>query len=166
MKKLPFIQPKKEFYLNVAVLLLVLNKLFETSRGKKNLNIDRIQTFYFLVNNPQILNKVLAHFNKKQIEIDVTDYYTVEKIFLDVSDLYDKKKLAVLIRFITLKGYVAVDFTKEDGFVFCLNSSGEDIVESLNSSYFKKITFFTEAALTLRSKNLSSINTFINSLIR
>jgi len=165
MNNLPYLQPKKELFLNLSILLLIINKLGLTVKGKKNLSFDKIRIFYFLINNPIILNKFLYLSGKELLEVDELDCYTVDSISINVDDLYDVEKIKILIKIVTLKGYVSVDLNKDDGFVFHLNQDGSSIVSKLETEYFNKINKFIDAILFLRSFSLSKINSLVNSAI-
>lgn len=165
MNNLPYLQPKKELFLNLSILLLIINKLGLTVKGKKNLSFDKIRIFYFLINNPIILNKFLYLSGKELLEVDELDCYTVDSISINVDDLYDVEKIKILIKIVTLKGYVSVDLNKDDGFVFYLNQDGSSIVSKLETEYFNKINKFIDAILFLRSFSLSKINSLVNSAI-
>mgnify|MGYP006157637109 CR=1 FL=1 len=84
MNNLPYLQPKKELFLNLSILLLIINKLGLTVKGKKNLSFDKIRIFYFLINNPIILNKFLYLSGKELLEVDELDCYTVDSISINV----------------------------------------------------------------------------------
>ena len=74
-----------------------------------------------MINNPIILNKFLYLSGKELLEVDELDCYTVDSISINVDDLYDVEKIKILIKIVTLKGYVSVDLNKDDGFVFFKN---------------------------------------------
>ena len=99
------------------------------------------------------------------MEVDELDCYTVDSISINVDDLYDVEKIKILIKIVTLKGYVSVDLNKDDGFVFYLNQDGSSIVSKLETEYFNKINKFIDAILFLRSFSLSKINSLVNSAI-
>ena len=98
MNKLPFIQPERELHYNLGILLLILGSLAQTSRKKKVLTIDKIQSFCFLVTKPAFLNKVLMLANKRQIAIDDVDYYTVDTLSVNVDELFDRERLLIMIK--------------------------------------------------------------------
>ncbi|WP_279722602.1 ABC-three component system middle component 4 [Acinetobacter baumannii] len=166
MSNLPFIQPKRDIYLNLGILLIIINRLAVTSNGKRNLSFERLQCFYFLVNNPLILNKVVSLAERKEINIKNSYFYKVESVSLDVDDLYDKNKLKLLIKIISLYGYLSVEINSDSGFVFYLSDKGSNLVSSLDSDYFNEINQLVEALLFLRSKSISKIVGFIRNAIR
>ncbi|WP_370623849.1 ABC-three component system middle component 4 [Vibrio parahaemolyticus] len=60
MSKLPYIQPNKDKHYNLGIILILLNSLSRTKRGKLNITIERLQIFYFLVTRPVFMNQVLS----------------------------------------------------------------------------------------------------------
>ena len=166
MSDLPYIQPKKELDLNMGILLLILDNLAETVRGKRNLNIEKMQIFYFLVNNPLILNKALSMLGQQQRSINHCEYYTVENLLLDVDDLYDKSKIALLLKMMSIKGYISVEFNKNEGFVFYLSEEGKKTLLHLDCNYFNKVREIVKAASILRSKSLGKLNGLVNTVVR
>jgi len=166
MSNLPFIQPKKEIYLNLCVILIIINHLANTPKGKRNLTFERLQNFYFLVNNPIILNKVILLADRKEIDVKESYFYKVDSISLDVDDLYDKNKMKTLIQIISLQGYISIEISPEGSFVFYLSDKGVSLVSSLDSEYFKEINQLVEALLFLRSQSIGKIVGFIRNAIR
>jgi hypothetical protein len=166
MNNLPFIQPRKELYLNISVILIIIGHMSTTPRGKKNLNIEKLQMFYYLVNNPIVLNKVIVLAEKNKVYIEDSYFYLVDSISLDVDDLYDRDKIKILIKMISLQGYLSVDFNEDNGFSFYLNERGVEVLSSLNSNYFEKINKYVEAIYFLRSLTASKISGLISNAIR
>ncbi len=116
MSKLPFIQPERELHYNLGILLLILGSLAQTSRNKKVLTIDKIQSFYFLVTKPAFLNKVLMLANKRQIAIDDVDYYTVDTLSVNVDELFDRERLLIMIKILSSKNYLSSEYSSSEGF--------------------------------------------------
>lgn len=164
MNSLPYIQPRNEIYLNIGVVLIIINYFFCTVRGKKNLNIERIQLLYFIVNNPLIMNRIIGISGKNQIQLSDSYAYGVNSFSLNVDDLYDKERLKYLIKTISILGYLAVE--NKDDFVFFLNEKGLSVVSDLNSDYFLDIKRFIESISFLKSKSNSAISNLINESIR
>ncbi|WP_192036847.1 ABC-three component system middle component 4 [Halomonas sp. YLGW01] len=166
MNKLPYIQPEREIHYNLGTLLLILEKLAQTSRKKKVLTIDKIQTFHFLVTRPAFLNKVLMLANKRQIAIDDVDYYTVDTLSVNVDELFDRERLLAMIKILSSKEYLAAEYSKSEGFLFDLTDTGKSISRKLKDGHFRKITLFIEQLSLLQSHSPSKLNGYINTALK
>ncbi|WP_337917170.1 ABC-three component system middle component 4, partial [Vibrio cholerae] len=98
MSKLPYIQPNKDKYYNLGIILILLNSLSRTKRGKLNITIERLQIFYFLVTRPVLMNQVLSLAGKKLKELEEVDVYSVSTISQNVDELFDKNKIRLLLK--------------------------------------------------------------------
>ncbi|RAJ92925.1 ABC-three component system middle component 4 [Aliidiomarina maris] len=166
MNKLPFIQPERELHYNLGILLLILGSLAQTSRNKKVLTIDKIQSFYFLVTKPSFLNKVLMLANKRQIAIDDVDYYTVDTLSVNLDELFDRERLLIMIKILSSKKYLSSEYSSSEGFLFELTDAGKYIVSKLESGYFRKIKLFIKQLSSLQSQSPSKLNGYINTVLK
>jgi len=164
--KLPYIRPERELHYNIGVLLLILDSLAQTKRQKKVLTIDKIQTFYFLVTRPAFLNKVLLIADESQIDIDGTDYYTVDTLSVNVDELFDRKRLLVLIKILSAKKYLSVEYSNSEGFLFDLSETGKSKAEQIQEGYFCKIKLFIKQLSLLQSHSSSRLNGYINAVLK
>ena len=166
MNKLPYIQPDRELHYNLGILLLILGSLAQTSRSKKVLTIDKIQSFYFLVTKPAFLNKVLMLANKRQIVIDDVDYYTVDTLSVNVDELFDRERLLIMIKILSSKKYLSSEYSSSEGFLFDLTAAGKLIASKLEDGYFRKIKLFIEQLSSLQSQSPSKLNGYINTVLK
>lgn len=166
MNKLPYIQPDRELHYNLGILLLILGSLAQTSRSKKVLTIDKLQSFYFLVTKPAFLNKVLMLANKRQIAIDDVDYYTVDTISVNVDELFDRERLLIMIKILSSKNYLSAEYSNSEGFLFDLTGAGKLIARKLEDGYFRKIKLFIEQLSSLQSQSPSKLNGYINTVLK
>ncbi|WP_443693520.1 ABC-three component system middle component 4 [Pseudomonas protegens] len=166
MTSLPYIQPERELYYNLGVLLLVLGTLAETKKRKKILSIDKIQSFYFLTTRPLLLNRVLLLANKPQINIGESDCYTVGTLSPNVEELYDRSRLLTMLKILASKKFLSVEYSNSEGFLFGLTEVGKSKSQELNEGYFQKISYFIELLSELRSQTPSKLNGYINSALR
>lgn len=166
MNKLPYIQPERELHYNLGVLLLILGSLAQTSRNKKVLTIDKIQSFYFLVTKPVFLNKVLMLANKQQIAIDDVDYFTVDTLSVNVDELFDRDRLMIMIKVLSSKQYLSAEYSSSEGFLFDLTDTGKLIAGKLENGYFRKIKLFIEQLSSLQSQSPSKLNGYINTVLK
>ncbi|WP_288129690.1 ABC-three component system middle component 4 [Microbulbifer sp.] len=166
MNKLPYIQPERELHYNLGILLLILGSLAKTSRNKKVLTIDKIQSFYFLVSKPAFLNKVLMLANKRQIAVDDVDYYTVDTLSVNVDELFDRERLLIMIKILSSKKYLSCEYSNSEGFLFDLTDTGKSIASKLESGYFQKLKLFIEQLSSLQSQSPSKLNGYINTVLK
>ncbi len=162
MIKLPYIQPEREIHYNLGVLLLILDNLAKTKRHKKVLTIDKIQTFYFLVTRPAFLNRVLSLADKSQIDIEETDYYTVDTLSVNVDELFDRERLLIMIKILSAKKYLSVEYADSAGFLFDLSEAGKSKAKQMQEGYFRKIRQFLKQLSSLQSQSPSKLNGFLN----
>ncbi|OEE91446.1 MULTISPECIES: ABC-three component system middle component 4 [Vibrio] len=165
MNKLPYIQPAKDIDYNIGIVLIILNNLSRTKRGKLNLNFERLQIFYFLATRPVFLNQVLVMADKNEHMLDEMDFFSVDTISQNVDELFDRKKTRLLLKELVLKEYVDVTLSEKDGFLFELNTLGKSIADKLDSGYFIKIVNFTKSLQLLLSVSTSKLNSYINNNI-
>lgn len=166
MNKLPYIQPERELFYNLGILLLIINNLSKTKRNKKVLTLEKTQSFYFLVTRPFFLNKVLKLANKSQIHIDEVDYYTVNTLSTNVDELFDRERLLLLIKILSSKKYLLSEYSKSEGFLLDLTESGRYAANKLDGGYFKKILIFLDQLSSLQSQSPSKLNGYINTVLR
>ena len=166
MNKLPYIQAERELHYNLGILLLILGSLAQTARNKKVLTIDKIQSFYFLVTRPAFLNEILMLANKGQIAIDEVDYYTVDTLSTNVDELFDRERLLIMIKILSSKKYLSLEYSKSDGFLFDLTGTGKLIASKLEDGYFRKISLFIEQLSSLQSQSQSKLNGYINTVLK
>ena len=166
MINLPYIQLEREFHYNIGIMLLILDSLAKTNRQKKVLTVDKIQTFYFLVTRPAFLNKVLHLADKSQIYIDDTDYYTVDTLSVNFDELFDRDRLLTMIKILSAKKYISVEYSKTEGFLFDLSEIGKAKAEQIQEGYFRKIRLFINQLSLLQSQSPSKLHGHINAVLK
>ncbi len=166
MAKLPYIQPERELHYNLGVLLLILDSLAKTKRQKGVLTLDKLQTFYFLVTRPAFLNKVLNLSNNNQVDIEDTDYYTVDTLAVNVDELFDREKLLIMIKILSAKKYLSVEYTDTEGFIFDLSEIGKIKTKEVQVGYFRKIRTFVKQLSLLQSHSPSKLSGLVNTVLK
>jgi hypothetical protein len=166
MNNLPYLQPDKDYFYNFGILVLIIESLARTKRDKLVLNIDKLQTFYFLVTRPVFLNKVLLLANKKQLNISISDYHTVDTISPNIEELFNRKKITTLLKGMSRRDYIRLSFDGKDGFLFELSEKGKNASEQLSDGYFKNIKNFTNSLLSLQSESSPKLNLYINTILK
>lgn len=166
MSNLPFIQPDRELYYNLGVLLLIVNKLALTKTKKPVLTFDRMQSYYFLVTKPNFLNKVLRLAGKNQVHVSDSDFYTVENLAINVDELFDRERLIALVKLLANRNQISATYSAKDGFVFQLTECGTEIAGKLTEGQFKKIDHYAEQLAQMQSQSPSKLSGFINQVIK
>lgn len=165
MNKLPYVQPEREIFYCLGILLLVIYDLAETKKGKKVLTIDKLQSFYFLASRPDFLNRVLVLAGKTSLAIDVLDYYTVETISLNIDELFDRQRILQMIKILSSKGYIDAGYSKTDGYFFALTYEGCLAASKLEGGRFEKVRGFIERLFAFQSYSPNKINSYIKSVL-
>ncbi|MBB5321885.1 ABC-three component system middle component 4 [Marinobacter oulmenensis] len=165
MNKLPYVQPEREVFYCLGILLLVISALAETKKGKKVLTIDKLQSFYFLASRPDFLNSVLVLAGKTSLAIDEVDYYTVETISLNIDELFDRQRILQMIKILSSKDYMDAGYSKTDGYFFNLTYEGHIAASKLEGSYFEKVRGFIERISAFQSYSPNKINGYIKSVL-
>ena len=93
MYKLPFIIPDEKIELNLTLLLMIIDSLSSTSRGKKNLNNERLLVYFYLIKNPHNLNKLLVSLSKKNINLKSYELLSYKAENQSLETLYDMSTL-------------------------------------------------------------------------
>ena len=166
MSSLPYLQPDKDFYLNVGIVMLIINGLAITKRKKKILTLDMLQAFYFFVTRPVFLNRVLEQSGKEKITMSEDEYYNVETLSVNFDELFDRDKLKLIIKFLSLKKWLELNYNEKDGFLLQLNTEGELRARSLSEGFFIKINRYIKQLKLLQSENSSKLNSYINQVFK
>lgn len=166
MTSLPYLQPDKDIYLNIGIVMLIIDELSTTKRKKRILTIDKLQTFYFLVTRPVFLNKVLEKAGKETIKIEEDEYYTVGTLSVNVDELFDRDKLKLIIKLLSSKKWLEVIYIEKDGFLLKLNTDGKLRSNNLSEYYFIKIHRYIDQLKLLQSENSSKLNSYINQVFQ
>lgn len=166
MNNLPYINPDHELYLNVGILLIILENLSYTKRNKKILTINKIQIFYYLVSRPIILNRMLGFSKKEEVLLDDVEYYTVASISSNFDPLFDREKIKLLFKVLSSRKIIDVSYNDGDGFLFELNEEGKKIAENLTGNYFSMVRKYTKQLSLLQSESISKLYHNINLVLK
>ena len=163
---LPFIEPDDDIYLNLCVLLLLINALAKTNRGTAKLNNNRMHIFLYLLKNPTSLNKMLDILGKGNVILQDRDAYSVTSISPNIDPLFDRVALKSLLSVLVTKKMVTVTYKNNDGFFYCLSESGKNAMSDLNDEYLIEIRLLCEKLKSLLSYTEGQLNKTINRIIR
>lgn len=164
--KLPFVEPEEDIYVNLAVLLLLVESLAKTSRGSLKLNNNRLHVFLYLIKNPTALNKVLVSSGKSNVSLRNRDTYSVTSISPNVDPLYDRSALRSLLSVLISKDMVLVEYKNNEGFFYTLSEAGENVASGLNDEYLIETRKHCEKLKALLSYSESQLNKMVNKIIQ
>lgn len=166
MTGLPYLRPEKDIHLNVGIVILIIKSLSLTKRKKLVLTIDKLQSFYYLVTRPVLLNMVLDAAGKPFVPVAADEYYTVSALSIDFDELFDKDKIKKLLTIISSRNLIEFDYSGRDGFLVYLSEEGEGVAESLSGDYFDRVGIYIDHLKLIQSESSSKINNYINHVFR
>ena len=161
MSKLPYFTPDNDLSLNVGLIILILDKLGSTSRGKLILNNERLRAYLYLIKNPLILNKVLQIFDYPAVRLEIYDEYSVASISVNLDPLYDDHQLKSFLKVLAGYEFIDVKYKKNEGFVYTLSSKGKMIEKSIDDDYFHSVRKYIRAIEYLSNVSTSNLNAAI-----
>lgn len=161
MSKLPYFIPDEELSLNVGVLILMLEKLGATSRGRLLLNNERLRTYLYLIKNPLILNRVLRKFCYPVARLEAYDEYSISGISDNLDPLHDDHRLKHLLSVLAGYGFIDVKYKKTEGFLYKLSAKGKAIEKSIDGDYFCSVRNYMGAMASLNNVSTSNLNAAI-----
>tara|TARA_R110000850_G_scaffold204342_1_gene330571 strand:+ start:1236 stop:1745 length:510 start_codon:yes stop_codon:yes gene_type:complete len=163
---LPFIEPEDDIYINLCVLLLLINMLGKTNRGALKLNNDRLHIFLYLLKNPTALNNLLFNLGKGNIVLQQRDIYSVTSISPNIDPLFDRESLKSLLCVLVSKKMVLVTYKKNEGFFYSPSENGMNIARELNDEYLTEISRLCEKLKILLSFTESQLSKMVNKIIQ
>lgn len=161
MSKLPYFTPDDELSLNVGIIMLMLDKLSATSRGRLLLNNERLRAYLYLIKNPLILNRVLRTFNYPVARLETYDEFSVAGISANLDPLHDDHRLKRFLSVLAGYGFIDVKYKKSEGFLYELSAKGKTIEKSLDDNYFCSIRSYMDAMASLNNVSTSNLNSAI-----
>ncbi|WP_299496875.1 ABC-three component system middle component 4 [uncultured Shewanella sp.] len=162
---LPFIDPEDDIYINLCVLILLINALAKTSRGIQKLNNNRLHIFLYLLKNPTGLNEILRVLGKGNVVLQDRDTYSVTSISPNMDSLFDRNALKSLLSVLVAKKLVSITYKKGDGFFYSLSEIGKHLIADLNDEYLNEIRLLCEKLKSLLNFTEGQLNKEINRII-
>lgn len=163
---LPFLDSDTDMHLNLGALLIVMEVLSKTRRGRLVLNNGRLHIFLYLVKNPVALNNVLNLCGKDSVILMQVETYSINAISPNFDTLFDRAALKSLLITLVSKDLIEVHFKKKDGFFYALTERGVEMSLSLNSDYFSEIRSSCVNMMSIQSLSESKLNDHLNEVIR
>ncbi len=163
---LPFISPDDNFYLNLGIVVIVIQTLGQTSKGTLKLNNERLHIYTYLIKNPVKLNLFLNALGKGSILISPKDSYSVTSISANVDSLFDRENLKALLTSLVGENLVEVVYKKKEGFFYRLSKKGLEQAGKLNAEYFFETRLSCETLKSTLSTTTSSLNKALNQVMQ
>lgn len=116
--KLPFLDSDSELYLNLGILLIVIEELAKTKRGTLVLNNRKIHIFIYLIKNPVTLNHILNSIGNDSILLSEKDTYSVNSLAINFDSLLDRDFVKSLLAILVSKQLVNTSYKKKKGYFF------------------------------------------------
>lgn len=161
MTNLPYLDPNKELSLQAGVVLILLEKLAETKRGKLVLNFERLQVFFYLIQKPTSLNSVLRKAGKSTANLKYYETYSVNTVSHNIDALTDRSDLKAIIQYLASRSLLKCEYTKSEGFVFSLSEIGAAATAQLESVHFADLRRLAESLISLQTQSVTKLRQFV-----
>lgn len=165
MRPVPYFAPENNSRLNVAILIIILQILGSTDRGKLLLNNERLRIIFYLVKNPLVMNKVLWRLGALPAYLEEQDCYSVASLSINLDPLFDTAYLKDILKHIASLSLISVGYRKSDGFLYQLNSQGKALSEQLLGDYLDKIREHLKSLAAINSTSTPVLNSVIESIL-
>lgn len=165
MRPLPYFVPENDWHLNVATLIIILQTLGASERGKLLLNNERLRIILYLVKNPLVMNKVLWRLGAPPAHLEEQDCYSVASLSINLDPLFDTTHLKDLLKHIASLELINVGYRVSDGFLYQLTSQGKALAEQLSGDYLDKVRKHLKSLTAINSTSTSALNSVIESIL-
>jgi hypothetical protein len=159
---LPFIDPDDDLYINLAFVLIIIECLSLTKRGKLCINNDKLHIFLYLVKNPVVLRQLLDINGKDSLDLDEIESNSLRSISNNFSPLFDKKALMNLLTILIANRTVVVQYKKKEGFFYTLSEKGKRIVLLMKDGQFDNIWKYCKKMTSIQALETSKLNNSLN----
>lgn len=163
--KTHFIVPENNINLRLSRLLVIINELSYTQRGKLVINIDRLTLFDFLVRNPFILKNVLKAKGNTVLNLLNEEFGSIATMYPSKVSLFDTTTTKVLIK--SLISYNMLTVKQYEGELFyTLSEKGKQFISEIETNYVVRMKELCKSMLVLRSVTTNDLRKIINPVIR
>lgn len=163
---LPFLEPEHDIYINLSVVLIIINTLGKTKRGTFKINNGKLHIFLYLIKNPTTLNKILALLGEKEVLLSECETYSITSISPNIDPLFDRAALKALLSILVAKNLVEVVYKKNDGFFYILNENGVKAAADFHDEYLLEVGKQCRQLKSILSISESQLNKTLNYIIR
>lgn len=166
MRSLPYLVPEQDDSLNSGIVLLAIQNLGKTSRGRLLMNNERLLIFMYLIKNPLIMAKVLNQLGRSSPTLGEQDTHSVSSLAVNLDPLFDADWIKRLLQYIASVGLLTVKYRKAEGFLYSLTEAGDMIAEKLTGNYYDKVREYISALDTVKAESTTNLNSALNSIFR
>lgn len=166
MQSLPYVVPEQDNFLNSGILLLVIQNLGKSTRGKLLLNNERLLIFMYLIKNPIVMAKLLSELNRPTLLLSEVEAHSVSSLAVNMDPLFDTDWIKHLLQRVASVGLLTVSYRKSEGFLYDLTETGDKIAEKLTGNYFDKAREYISALDTLKAETTTNLNSALNLIFR
>lgn len=161
---LPYFTPNKDIHLNTGLIILILEALAKTKKGKLCLNLEKLSFFFYIVKKPTILNEVLTYFGKPSIQLNDAEHYSVESISQDQDDLFNRGMIKDIIKILSKKNLIAIEYKAPNGFMLYLSEDGVSVSKDLRAGFFLSAIKYLEGLKTIQSTPITKLAASMESI--
>ena len=112
MRSLPYVVPENSKFLNAAVLLLVVQTLGTSQKGKPLLNNERLLIFMYLIKNPVVMTRLLVLMGRSSLVLSDEEFNSVSSSAVNLDPLFDNGWIKNLLRQIASVGFLDSSYSK------------------------------------------------------
>ncbi|NOU77984.1 hypothetical protein GC101_03725 [Paenibacillus sp. LMG 31459] len=158
MNTLPFIVPENESNVRLARLLILIQSLGVSKKGKLLLNIEKLSIYDYLVRNPVLLQRLLETEDQgKLMDLQEKEIDSIESLFPNRASLYDYSTIRKITYTLIYNEYISVEHNKEGHIFYFATESGIEFVEQLESIYFNRIKELSKVLIPLQKFSASQL---------
>lgn len=161
MSELPYFNPDDDLSLNVGLLMIIIEKLSATPRGRLLLNNERLRAYLYLIKNPLILNRVLNVFGCSVAQLEDYDEYSIVSIAANTDPFHNDRWLRRFLMILAGYGFIDVNYKKTEGFLYRLSDKGREVERRMVGDYFSAVRNYVGAMASLSSISTSNLNAVI-----
>jgi len=163
---LPYLVPEKDDFLNSGIVLLAIQSLGKTNRGRPLLNNERLLIFMYLIKNPIIMIRLLNQLGRPSPTLGEADVNSVASLAVNLDPLFDTDWIKRLLQRVASIGLLTAHYRKTEGFLYGLTESGEIIAEQLTGDYFEKVRDYISALDPIKAESTTNLNSALNNIFK
>lgn len=163
--KIHFILPENDINLRLSRLLVIINELAYTQRGKLVINIDRLTLFDFLVRNPLLLKNVLKVKSNTILKLLNEEFGSIATMYPSKVSLIETTTTKVLIKILVSYDMLTV-IQYEGELYYTLSDKGKLFISEIETDYVVRMKELCKSMLVLRSVSTNDLREIINPVIR
>jgi ABC-three component (ABC-3C) system Middle Component 4 len=154
-----------DFFFNVAITIILMEKLAVNRNGKFKLDFDKLQIFLYLIRNPSKINLLLEGLGKKPQFIDTKQIYTIESLSNNVDILYDRSRLKCILQKIAALEMLQTEIDEKGIVYFALSQRGVEAAQDLKKEHFTNVSETIQNLQGIQSVTTPKLFSMLNTVI-